>query len=294
MSSDPHGQTFEAERRPIAIFAGGGVLPRIVTAAALRAGLRPIIFAIAGEADPNDFPGVAVHEVRFPDVGKVWRLMAESACREALFIGSVGRRPSATGLDAEIQVPFMPQLAQLLRGGDDRLLSGIARIFEENGVALISVLDLLPEIALREGAVTRTQPTDSDWVDIGKGAEAAKVLGSLDIGQAAISIEGRVVAVEGAEGTDGMIERLQPMRENGRIPASGGVLVKRVKPQQDRRFDLPTVGPETARRAREAQLSGVACEAHATLLAGRDETIAAFDREGLFLVGVSEDQERRR
>jgi DUF1009 family protein len=288
MSSDPQVKIREAGQ-PIAIFAGGGALPGIVTAAALHAGRRPIVFAIAGDADPADFHDVPVHEFRLEEAGTIWKIMAEEKCRQGIFIGAVSRRPPIDDLRPNVEPALAHRLKQLMRGGDDSLLSGIARIFQEKGVNLLSVVDLVPDITLQEGLVTKARPTESDWADIGKGAEAAKVLGALDIGQAAICIERRVVAVEGAEGTDGMLARLLPMRENGRIPASGGVLVKRVKPQQDRRFDLPTVGPETARRAREAQLSGVACEAHATLLAGRQDTIAAFDREGLFLVGVRED-----
>jgi DUF1009 family protein len=141
-------------------------------------------------------------------------------------------------------------------------------------------------LVLPEGAVTQRRPTAEEAEDIALAAEALRVLGPLDIGQAAISVAGRVVAIEGAEGTDALIDRIEPMRLAKRIPAEGGVLVKRAKPQQDRRFDLPTIGPETARRARRARLTGVAAEADATLLVGQSETIAAFEAEGLFLLGV--------
>lgn len=279
--------------QPIAILAGGGALPMIATAAAVRAGRRPTVFAIAGNADPAGFADVQVHELRFGEVGKLWRVMAENACAEAVFVGSISRRPAIHALRPDLQaLSLVPRVAKLMRGGDDGLLSGIAQIFEEKGIRLVSVVDIAPDIVLPEGVVTMKSPGDADREDIAKAGEAARVLGSLDIGQAAVCIEGRVVAVEGAEGTDGMMERIQSMRESGRIPAMGGVMVKRVKPHQDRRFDLPTIGPDTARRAGEAKLAGVAAEADGTLLVGRGETIAAFDQAGLFLLGVREPEQK--
>jgi len=101
------------------------------------------------------------------------------------------------------------------------------------------------------------------------------------------------VAVEGAEGTDGLLDRVGELRRSGRIPARGGVLVKCMKLRQDPRLDLPTIGPVTARAAALADLSGVAVEAGRALLAGRCETIAAFGEAGLFLLGLADGPERR-
>ena len=97
---------------------------------------------------------------------------------------------------------------------------------------------------------------------------------------------GTRVAVEDAQGTNALLERVALLRRDGKIPRSGGVLVKCLKPQQDGRHDLPTIGPETAERAARAGLVGVAAEAGRAILVGRDETIDAFCRADLFLVGL--------
>jgi DUF1009 family protein len=275
--------------RPIAIIAGNGALPPLVSRAAQRAGRRPIVLAIAGEADPTDFPDVVVHTLRLGEVGKLWRLLAAAECREALLIGAVSKRPDLAALRPDLGgVMLLPRIVKLMRGGDDHLFSGIAAIFAEKGIALASALDVAPELAMPNACLTRVRPTAEDREDIARAGEAAKALGELDVGQAAVAAGGRVVAVEGAEGTDALLARIADMRAAERIPPAGGVLVKRVKPQQDRRIDIPTVGPATAHQCRRAGLRGVAASAGATLLVGRDETVAAFDAEGLFLAGVSD------
>ncbi len=152
-------------------------------------------------------------------------------------------------------------------------------------MTLIGPLDVAPELALSEGFVTGTAPPDA-IAGIGKAAEAARLIGRLDIGQAAVAVGGRVVAVEDAGGTDGLLDRVAALRASGRIAPRGGVLVKCPKPQQDLRLDPPAIGPVTADNARRAGLDGVAGEAGRTLLAGRDETIGAFRRSGLFLCGL--------
>jgi DUF1009 family protein len=274
--------------RPLAIVAGSGALPRMAAAAALREGRRPIVFALTGEADPAEFREVEVHPLRWGEVGRFLRLMKQNDCRDALLVG-VNRRPDLRSIRPDLgALAFLPRIGKLMRGGDDNLLSGIAKMFAEEGINLVSVPEVAPDLVLPEGPVSRRRPDAGETEDIASAAQAVKVLGALDIGQAAVAIAGRVVAVEGAEGTDGLLARLAGLREGARIPPTGGVLVKCAKPQQDRRLDLPTIGPETARRACEAKLTGVAAEAEITLLVGREETIAAFDREGLFLVGIKD------
>ena len=275
---------------PIAILAGHGRLPILAAAAVARAGRFPLVLAIAGEADPAAFAGMPVHTLRWGEVGRLWRLLDEHRCREAIFIGGVSGRPELRSIKFDMGgIALLPRLAKLVRGGDDALLSGIAAIFNERGIKLVSVLDVAPEMALPAGLLTRRSPAPEEEEDISVAAEAARALGRLDIGQAAVAVGGRVVALEGAEGTNGLLARLDPLRAAGRIPANGGVLVKMVKPQQDRRIDLPTIGPETAKAARAAKLTGVAGSAGETLIAGREETVAEFDRQGLFLTGLPVD-----
>ena len=271
---------------PVAILAGGGALPPLVAAAARDQGRRASVFAIAGEADPAAFGGLPVHALRWGEIGRLFRLAEEAGCREVLFIGSIGRRPDFKSLRPDRGgVKLIPRILQLMRSGDDGLLAGVVAIFEERGLRLVSPLDFAPGLALPAGCLVGRVSREAE-AEMDKAVEAARAIGRLDIGQAAVAVNGRVVAVEDAGGTDMLLERVCALRAAGRIAGSGGVLVKCMKPQQDSRLDIPTLGPATATAVKRAGLGGVAAEAGRTLLAGRAETVEAFRRAGLFLYGL--------
>jgi UDP-2,3-diacylglucosamine hydrolase len=268
-------------------------LPPLVAAAAERAGRTPIVFALEGEADVEDFAGFRVVPTRWGRIGRLFHTLEETGCREAVFIGGIARRPDYRALGLDLQaVRLLPRILHLLRAGDDGLLRGVAAILAERGISLVCPLAIAPELGAPEGLVAGPAPSESDREDVEKASEAARMSGALDIGQAAVAVAGRVVALEAAEGTDALLARVADLRRTGRISANGGVLVKCMKPRQDPRLDLPTIGPATARAARAAGLSGVAVEAGRALLAGRGQTIAAFRETGLFLLGLAGKAER--
>ncbi len=274
--------------RPIAILAGSGDLPLLLAEAVRRAGDEPVIFPIVGEADVADFPGFTAHKIRWGEIGGFLRLVRGADCKEAVLIGGVTRRPDFKAIRPDLgALAFLPRILKLLRRGDDGALSEVADMFAENGMTLVDPLSVAPELALPEGQVAGKKPPADLLADMEQAAEAARAIGRLDIGQAAVAVDGRVVALEGAEGTDGLLERVAQLRVAGRIAKSGGVLVKCMKPNQDPRLDLPGIGPRTAIAARHTGLDGVAGDAGRALLAGRAETIAAFEEEGLFLIGMS-------
>src|SRR5206468_3153342 len=107
-------------------------------------------------------------------------------------------------------------------------------------------------------------------------------LGAVDVGQAVVVQQGIVLGVEAVEGTDALLQRVGPLRREG----PGGVLVKLAKPAQDRRMDLPTVGPETVRRAQQAGLAGIAVESGGAMILDRDEMVRLADAAGLFVLGL--------
>ncbi len=276
----------DASGRPLAVLAGHGALPPLVAAAAARCGYGPVIFAIEGEAEATSFGAAPVHVIRWGEIGRFLRLTGEAGCREAVFIGAIRRRPDFTAIRPDFgALRFIPRILQLMRGGDDNLLAGVATIFLEQGMTLVGPLDVAPDLALPGGLVTGTASQEA-VAGIAKAVEAARLIGRLDIGQAAVAVAGRVVAVEDAGGTDALLDRVAALRASGRIARTGGVLVKCMKPQQDPRLDVPTIGPATAKSARHAGLEGVAAEAGRALLPGRGETIEAFRRAGLFLCGL--------
>jgi DUF1009 family protein len=273
--------------RSVAIVAGHGDMPVLLVEAAKRNGWNPVVFALAGEAEAEDFSDFASLPIKWGEVGKLLRLIKDKGCRQVVMIGAVRKRPDYTAIRPDMgAVRLIPRILKIMRGGDDSVLQGVAGIFQENGVELLTPLEVAPELSALGGILTRAKPDQSEQINLDKAMEAARAIGRLDIGQAAIAVGGRVVALEGVEGTDGLIARVADLKAEGRLPKQGGTLVKCMKPNQDPRLDLPTVGPHTAEMAARAGLAGVGLESGRALLAGRDETIAAFDRNGLFLIGL--------
>jgi DUF1009 family protein len=256
--------------------------------AVLRTGRRPVLIAIAGEADAGAFAHERAAILHWGQVGRLFRILREERCGEAILIGWVRRRPNYWRVWSDFgTVRILPKLLWHMRKGDDHLLSVLARLLAKRGVHVMGPLEIAPELAMPKGRLTPREPDAGTWLDIDAAAAAARNIGRLDVGQGAVAVGGAVVATEDAEGTDALLKRVRDMRRDGLLPPAGGVLVKCMKPQQDSRLDVPTLGPETARYAKEAGLDGVAGEAGRTLLAGRDETIAAFAAAGLFLFGMT-------
>jgi len=271
----------------LAIFAGGGRLPPLIAAAASRLGRTPVVFAIAGEAEAESFAPAPVHVMRWGEIGRLFRLTEENNCHEAVLIGSITHRPDYRTIRPDLgAVKLIPRIVELMAGRDGGLLAGIAKIIEEKGIRVVSPLEIAPGLALVEG-VQAGDISEQSERDIAAARIGALDVGGRDIAQGAVAVEGRVVAVEDAAGTDALLDRVALMRRSGAIPRNGGVLLKCLKPMQDGRHDLPTIGPETAEHASRANLAGVAAEAGRAILVGRDETIDAFRRAGLFLVGIA-------
>jgi DUF1009 family protein len=284
----------DAERGPIAIICGGGSFPGAVAEAILRSGRQPVMFGLKGWADPKIIERHTHHWIFIGQAGRFFRLARDEHCKEVLFIGSLLRPPiRQLRLDWHT-IRLMPRLIRAFRGGDDRLLSGIASMAEEGGLRVIGVRDVAPEVFVPEGVLGHRQPSESDRSDIARGMKLIAALGPFDVGQAAIVANNHVLAVEAAEGTDNMLARIADLRRQGRVtsPSGVGVLVKAPKPGQDRRFDLPSIGPRTIEGVARAGLAGVAVAAGSTIIAEAAEVIAMADREKVFIAGVGEDAAR--
>ena len=183
----------------------------------------------------------------------------------------------------------------MLSGGDDKLLRLTIDVLENEGVQVLPSHKVAPDLVGQVGPVGRGRPGKADLRDIAAASKAALALGALDVGQGAVSVRGRVVALEGAEGTDAMLERVAHLRAIKRLPQStGGVLVKLCKPGQDERADLPSVGPATVVNAHAAGLSGIAIEAGRGLVLERERVIEEADRLGLFVTGIEPGEEADR
>ena len=278
------------DESPLAVICGGGSLPFAVADAVAKRGRRVVLFGIRGCADPQRVAAYPHYWTSLGQFGSLCRLARREGCRDVVFIGSV-MRPSVWGIRPDFKtLRMLPRIVAIFRGGDDHLLTGVAKIFEEHGFRLVGAHEIAPEILMPEGSLGGGRPTDRDQADIAKGLALLNATSAFDVGQAAVVADGRVLAVEAAEGTDQMLARIAELRKRGQL-ATGfgrGVLVKAAKHGQDRRFDLPSIGPLTVEGAAQAGLAGIAVVAGGTVVAEPDRLAQAADRAHLFIVGVRE------
>jgi DUF1009 family protein len=280
--------TTSAISATVGIVAGSGVLPFSVAESLRARGTKPFLFAIRGFCDPAQVERFPHHWIALGQVGRLTRLIRSEGCRDIVFIGGLVR-PALS----EIRLDFgtlraIPAIAAALRGGDDHLLSGISGIFARHGIRVVGIQDIAPELLMPEGSITRRTPDESEKADIAKGRDLMLALSPFDVGQAAVVIDGHIVAIEDIEGTDGLLARVARLRVEGRIRAKPGrgVLVKMPKATQDLRFDLPTLGPKTIDGLITAGLAGIGIVAGRTLVAEADTMTAKADQAGLFVIGL--------
>jgi hypothetical protein len=269
----------------LGILAGGGRLPGQVAAAAQAAGRSVFVVGLEGFADAAVLAPWPHEVVRIGAVGRILAALRSHGCRDLVLVGPV-RRPSLLNLrpDAEGARMFT-RIGRAAFAGDDGLLAAVVKVLGEEGFRVVGAHEILAEALGPAGLLSRVAPDAMAMADIRRGVAVARALGAVDVGQGCVVQQGIVLAVEAAEGTDAMLARCGALAR----PGPGGVLVKLVKPGQDRRTDLPTIGPETIRAAAGAGLRGVAFEAGGTILAERQASIAAADAAGVFLLGVDPD-----
>jgi DUF1009 family protein len=272
----------------VGILAGSGSLPREIAASLAARGRRVHIVALAGEAD-RSFGPFAVTEVGWGQIGGMLDALKGAGCGELVIVGGV-RRPDLARLRPDLGFfRSLPAIAQIIRaGGDDSVLSRVVRFFEHHGMRVISPAAAAPELVVGEGTLGCVLPGPAHAEDVAAGFDVIGRLAPFDVGQAVVVAAGRIAAIEGAEGTDAMLERLAPERARGSGGSdSAGVLVKRRKPGQEMRVDLPTIGPDTISRVRRAGLAGIVVEARGALAAERAELIARADAAGVFVAGIA-------
>jgi DUF1009 family protein len=273
---------------PVGLIAGGGVMPFAVADSLAARGIDPILFALKGVCDPVAVQRFRHRWIALGQFGRAARLFRAEGCRDLVFIGALVR-PALSELRLDWgTLRVLARLWAAFRGGDDHLLSGIGRIFEQDGFRMVGIKDVAPDLLMPRGCATRAAPDDAASADIARGLKVLAALGPFDIGQAVVVIDGHVVGVEDIEGTDGLLARVTRLRSEGRIRAKAGrgVLVKAPKSTQDLRFDLPTIGPRTVEGVVKAGLAGLAVVAGNTIVVEPQTMIAAADAAGVFMTGL--------
>lgn len=271
----------------VGIVAGGGAFPAEVAAAAQAAGHDVYVLMIKGFADAalTRFPhGIA--EIVDPD--RILGLLRASQRDAIVLVGGV-RRPAASTLFALATSPKKRAIVRrLLGGGDDHLLRAVVTMFEEEGFSVIAPQTVAPGILIGAGQGGAVPFPDIFQADLMRAKDLLSALSPFDVGQGCIVCNGQVLAVEGPEGTDQMLERVARMRRRfrfGRPRETGGVLVKAPKRGQERRVDLPAIGPRTFAKAAHAGLSAVCVAAGEVIVIDRPATLQAANRYGIALYG---------
>ena len=272
----------------LAIVAGSGQLPLYVANAAREMGEDPFIVRLRDDSR-FDWSGFDNAVISVGDVAGLGRLLRDNRVDRVVLSGAVARRPEWREIRPTVAILLkLPSIVKtLLSGGDDAVLQMVIKIIGTLGAKVIGAHEIAPGLLATTGAFGTQKPAEDDLKDISRAAEGALALGKLDVGQGAVSVGGRIVALEGVEGTDAMLLRVAALRAEGRIsPRRRGVLVKLCKPQQDVRADLPTIGIETVENAQKAGLAGIAVEAGRALVLDRDAMLKAADQAGIFVCGI--------
>lgn len=282
--------------RPIGILAGGRSLPIEIAKGLSKRGAAVHIVAIEGEAD-DALDAFHPTKVNWGQIGRIMASFKKAGCRQIAIAGSV-RRPDLSTINPDLGFfRALPTVLRLIRaGGDDAILRGVIAYFEKQGFEIVGVSQLAPELLVGAGPFAGPVHMPEDLNDIRVGFEALRALAPFDVGQALVVDQGRIEAIEGAEGTDRMLDRLtlarhRRMRE--RKPVGRGVLVKATKPGQEIRVDMPAIGPETVRKAAGADLKGIAVEAGRVLAVNRSTLQDLAETHRVFVIGASAEDVSR-
>lgn len=266
----------------LAIIAGGGDLPERLINACEGKGIEVFVVALEGQTNPNIVKNRNHMWARLGAMGTILKTLKAHEISDMVLIGSV-RRPSLMELRPDLKTAEFFAKISLRALGDNDILGVVRKEVESEGFRIHGIHQFADDLLAPEGVIGKHKPKKEDWVDIVRGLEISQDLGALDVGQSVIVQEGIVLAVEAAEGTDELIVRSRHLKRKGR----GGVLVKTCKPQQDRDFDLPTIGPETVRHAADIKLAGIVVHAEQSLIIDIEEVAELANRHKIFVIGVN-------
>ncbi|MEW6247816.1 MAG: UDP-2,3-diacylglucosamine diphosphatase LpxI [Nitrospirota bacterium] len=269
----------------IGLIAGNGRFPIIFAENARKQGYAVSAVAHEGETDPELAKHVdRIHWIKIGQFNKLINALKGDGVRQAVMLGGISKTHVFTAVRPDFRA--LALATRLARWKDDDILRGIAAELESEGITIRESTFGLQGILVEEGSVTKRKPSTKEWEDVRYGWEVAREIGRLDIGQCVVVKDRVVVAVEAIEGTDGAIRR------GGELAKEGAVVVKRSKPQQDLRFDLPAVGPRTIEVMESVKAAVLALEAGKSVLLDREDTVRMAEQAGIAIVGLYGDVHR--
>jgi len=284
----------------LALIAGTGDLPPVLVS---RLDARPLVCALDGFR-PAITPDVTF---RIEHLGSFLADLRSRGITQVCMAGAIRRPVVDPAMVDEKTAPLVPRIAAAIAAGDDGALRTMIGIFEEQGLTVVAAHEIAPDLLPSAGVLTGGVVTIDQRQDAVTGEQTLRAMGAADTGQACLVRGGRVLGREDQRGTDAMIKRFTPGddpiwapvdtlgsvlggaaewlsgAQGDPVDARGAILFKGPKPDQDRRADLPLIGPETAQNAVAAGLAGIAIEKGGVMVLDLPRVIATLQSGGLFL-----------
>ena len=281
MPKEPTSINMENNRK-LGIIAGGGELPCQLVEWCQKHNYPHFVVAIKENADETFFKKSSACEViRMGQAGTGFKRLKEENVKDVILIGTI-KRPTFKELVPDMRTTAFFSKLGIKAIGDDGILRAVVKEIESEGMRVVGIQEVVPDLLVREGALTKQKPDKEDEEDIRRGVEVATALGKLDVGQSVVIQQGLVLGVEGIEGTDKLIIRCDEYKRKGKAP----ILVKLRKPQQDMRVDLPTIGIRTVENAHKSGFKGIAVHAGNALIVNEPEVIKLADKYKMFIKGI--------
>ncbi|MBI3303317.1 MAG: UDP-2,3-diacylglucosamine diphosphatase LpxI [Deltaproteobacteria bacterium] len=264
----------------LGLIAGNSRFPLIFAEAAQAQGVTLVVVAHQGET-PSEIAALVpdVTWVRVGELGKIIATFQAAGVTQAVMAGGIHKASAQAHFQPDERgLAFISRLPSLK---DDVILQGVAQELESEGIRVIESTRFLSSLIPQEGVLTTYAPDAQQWEDIRLGFAVAREIGRWDIGQSVVVKRGTVVAVEGMEGTNAAIRR------GGELGGAGVVVVKVSKPQQDLRFDVPAVGPDTIAVMHEVRAAALALEAGKTLMLDKLALLRTAETHGISVVALT-------
>ena len=272
----------------LAIIAGEGSLSDVIIETARKKGWNVTVFAI-GDLSITKNQSISLIEMKRLDIGRIIKTLKSQKIKNICMVGYI---PRPNNLRDYLDFQYLnPQTLSLLfksigilRGGDASLFKKINSLLENKGYKVIGASEIAPNLTLKEGLYSSKRVSKVEFEDIKKAQQCAEMTGYLDIGQAVVVKNGRVLAIEAVEGTDAMLERVTCL--GGTSIKRGGVILKSAQINQDKRVDMPTIGPDTIKNIVKANLSGIAITADDVIVLDFQQVIEIIEDNNLYFIVI--------
>ena len=265
----------------LGMIAGGGMMPVEIIKYCNENNIEIYVVGLEPFAASEQLKDAPHSFAKIGEAGKIFKTFKNNGVKNIVLAGGIKRPAFSTLLPDWEGMKILAKLAAKSMGDDSVFRILIAEI-EQRGFKVVGIEEVVPGMMFAEGIYGKTKPSKEDMDDINRGITVAKALGAVDVGQAVVVQEGRVLAVEAVEGTDMMLSRAATVKQDGKAP----VMVKILKPGQDLRTDMPTIGLLTIEQLKKYGIKGIAVEAGGILLIEREAVIKKADEAGIFIIGV--------